>query len=62
MKPAVYLVEPKLDRAIVIPVTYQQHARLRQEARAHHYRSLAAYVRDCKLGVRRDGEDNDMAS
>ncbi len=62
MMPDLRVVKPRLDRQLIVPVSPQMLATLRAEARRHRYRSLAAFVRDYKLGVTRHGEESDIAS
>jgi len=62
MTPDLRVVKPRLDRQLIVPVSPQMLATLRAEARQHRYRSLAAFVRDYKLGVTRHGEEDSMAS
>ncbi len=62
MTPHLRVVKPNLDRQLIVPVSAPMLRALRAEARHYGYSSLAAFIRDFKLGMTRHGEGDDIAS
>jgi len=55
MPPTFHVLKPRLTRQLVVPMSQAMMQDLRAEAHANGYRSLAAFVRDYKLGYAGSG-------